>query len=145
MSNRSDLGTDPYELIQDLEARDRLNHRGMLLFACACCRLVWTHLPNIAQDALLIGESFLQGQCTEKHLTDTRVKLWEFLGDQSCKFDQPRVNAVRAVICCLYPPSDWHETDDYYTAIECTMDFCNAVEPHEPEQVRLLRNIFERT
>jgi hypothetical protein len=47
------------------------------------------------------------------------------------------VNAVRAVICCLY-----ENGQEAFDTIRLVLDFCGAVEDHRQAQYQLLRNIY---
>ena len=141
MQNISQPISNPYVLADELEASGLLNPAGVRRFSCACCRLIWAYLPAIAQEALAVAEASLQHHIPDELLVETRVKLWRFLGQESCNFASPSVNAIRAIICCLYPDRSMRETDLYDT-LTITMDFCNAVMPYQEQQVQLLRNIF---
>jgi hypothetical protein len=131
----------PYDVAETLELNGALtDQRKLIAFCCGCCRLIYDKLPHIAQGGLAVAEAYVRGQSSGKDLLDERVKLWKFLGKDSCDFSSPRVNAVRAVICCLFintPP------DEAYDHIRAAMEFCNAVEAHEDEQSALLAEIFE--
>jgi hypothetical protein len=131
---------DEIDLAEDLEASgDLQNEMKLQLFACACCRLIWDKLPPLAQAALLVGEDFSNGLVLPERLETERVKLWNFLGEESCNFSLPRVNAVRAVICCLFARN---EVEVAYDHVRAVMEFCNDVEDHQREQYGLLRKVF---
>jgi hypothetical protein len=142
MPNTSQLTSNPYVFADELEARGLLNPHAARTFSCACCRLIWAHLPTIAQEALDIAEAYLQHQASDELLVATRVKLWTFLGPESCNFASPSVNAIRAIICCLYSDTSMRETNHLYDTVTTTMDFCNAVMPYREEHIQLLRDIF---
>ena len=86
-----------------------------------------------------VGDEFSKGRVHEKQLEAERVKLWDFLGKDSCDFESPRVNATRAVIGCLYENID---LDLAYDHVRAVMDFCNEVENREREQFDLLLENF---
>jgi hypothetical protein len=131
---------DPYELVEELEASCLLQDEGKLqAFSCACCRLIWDELPIAAQSALKVAEDYSKGLIPPEVVISERVKLWKYLGKESCDFSSAKVNAVRAVICSLFEHTPPHEAYDYARA---TMDFCNDVEDHQREQFELLREIF---
>jgi hypothetical protein len=142
MQNMPQPSSDPYVLADELDARGLLNPQAVRTFSCACCRLIWAHLPIIAQEALGIAEAYLQHQASDELLVETRVKLWTFLGKESCNFTSPTVNAIRAIICCLYSDESMRETNHLYDTLTITMDFCNAVMLDQEEHSRLLREIF---
>ena len=92
-----------YQLAEELEGSRLLQHeRKLQAFSCACCRLIWEKLPDVAQAALKIAEDFGKGLLPPDKIVGERIKLWEFLGKESCDFSSAKVNAVRAVICCLF-------------------------------------------
>jgi hypothetical protein len=131
----------PYALAETLELTGALkDQRKLIAFSCGCCRLIYDRLPNIAQRALAVAEAYVRGESSSKDLLDEGVKLWEFLGKDSCDFSSQRVNAVRAVICCLFDNTPPNEAYDH---VRTVMEFCNAVEVHEVEQSALLTEIFQ--
>jgi hypothetical protein len=116
-----------------LEDRQKLQR-----FLCGCCRLIWDSLPDVAKNALRVAEAYAEGSVLPERITEERVKLWQFLGKDSCNFSSPEVNAVRAVICCLYEDIP----DDAYGVALAAMDFCNGVRDETPAQLRLLHAIY---
>jgi hypothetical protein len=139
MRKYSELG-DQYALVGDLEQSLQLqDEQKIQRFACACCRLIWAMLPPIAQEALSLGEDYSKGLVSPKRLEEGRVKLWQFLGKDSCDFSSSKVNATRAVICCLFENIDLELAHEHVCAV---MDFCNDVESRESEQFELLLKIF---
>jgi hypothetical protein len=133
---------DHHDLAEELEASGLLQgERKLRTFSCACCRLIWEKLPSVAQEALNVAEDYSKGLIPPEVIVSERVGLWEYLGKESCDFSSAKVNAVRAVICCLFEHTAAHEAYDHARA---TMDFCNDVEDHQREQYELLRNIFGR-
>jgi hypothetical protein len=131
-----------YELAEKLEASGLLQNREKLqAFACRCCRLIWKQLSPEAQEALKVGEDFSRGLVLSERIVAERIKLWDLLGEESCSFSSTKVNAVRAVICCLFEYSD-SDLDVAYDLVRASMDFCNAVEDHQREQYDLLVEIF---
>ena len=142
MSDFFEAQDDPYELAEELEASRLLqDERKLQIFSCACCRLIWDKLPSIAQAALNIAEAYSKGLIPSEAIVSERVKLWKYLGKESCDFSSAKVNAARAVICCLSKHTPAHEA---YEHARATMDFCNAVEDRQREQYELLRQIFGR-
>ena len=131
---------DHYDLLEDLEqSRQLQDQKKIQRFSCGCCHLIWEKLPSVAQRALSMGDEFSKGLVRAKQLEQERVKLWDFLGKDSCDFESPMVNATRAVIGCLYESIDF---DLAYDHVRAVMDFCNAVENREREQFDLLLEIF---
>jgi hypothetical protein len=101
--------------------------------------MLWDKLPDAARRALEVAEGYIEGACSPEILISERVKLWEYLGEESCNFSSPQVNAVRAVICCLYEDIP---KDEMYDAVIHTLEFCNDVEGNRPAQYRLMREVF---
>jgi hypothetical protein len=133
---------DHYELAERLEASGLLqNGEKLQAFACCCCRLIWKQFPPEAQEALKVGEAFSKGLVSSERIVTERIKLWDLLGEESCNFSSTKVNAVRAVICCLFEYSD-SDLEVAYDHVRASMDFCNAVEDHQRAQYDLLVEIF---
>jgi hypothetical protein len=133
---------DHYELAERLEASGLLQNGGKLqAFACCCCRLIWKQLSPEAKDGLKIGEDFSKGLIHSERIVAERFKLWDLLGEESCNLSSRKVNAVRAVICCLFEYGD-SDLEVAYDHVRASMDFCNAVEDHQREQYDLLVGIF---
>jgi len=132
--------SDPISLADTLESTGRLQDHGKLItFACACCRLIYDKIPETAQKSLVLAEEFVKGLASTNQLLDERVRLWRFLGKESCDFSSARVNAVRAVICCLYADTPPEEA---YNSVLSLMEFCNDVEQHRSQQCALMHQIF---
>lgn len=96
-------------------------------------------MPDVARTALAVAEGYTDGRYTVKTLVNERVKLWEYLGQESCNFSSPEVNAVRAVICCLYEDIPKGEMYDY---VRNTLEFCNDVEDNSQAQCQLMSEVF---
>jgi hypothetical protein len=143
MDNTTQPISDPYVLADLLESSGLLSPQTVRTFCCACCQLIWTDIPTIAQEALSIAEAYLQHQVSDDVLVATRVKLWSFLDQDTSNLAAPTVNAIRAVICCLYPDASMHKANDLYETLATTIDFCNAVIPYREQQLQLLRKIFQ--
>ena len=135
-----ELSNDARDLLEDLELKGVLNdEKKVLSFCCACCRLIWDNLPKIARNALEIAEKYIEDKADVQDLENTRIALWNYLGDDSISFAKPNVAAIRAVICCLY---ETKTKDEAFDAIDYVMDFCNSVEIKSSEQYKLLSAIF---
>jgi hypothetical protein len=98
---------------------------------------MWDKLPEVAQTALVVAEDYIEGLSSTEMLVNERVKLWEYLGKESCNVASPEVNAVRAVICCLY-----EYDQEAFDTIRLVLDFCDGVEDHHEAQYQLLCNIY---
>ncbi len=124
------------DLLKDLELNGALNNEKKLhLFCCACCRLIWDKLPEIAQKALEIAENYSNNSVHTKEVETARVHLWNYLGKDYVNVFSPNVAAIRAVICCLFErPLENH----LFLITLNAMDFCSFVENNEREQYELL-------
>lgn len=64
--NRS---SDPNAMLAFVRASGRLTDRKARLFAVACCRIMWPHLPNeLSQQAIEIAEEYADGDATDADL-----------------------------------------------------------------------------
>ena len=64
-------GTDPAVLLESLD--DRMSHRKLRLFACACCRRLWPLLTDVRyRQAVEVAERFADQQATAKDLHRAR-------------------------------------------------------------------------
>lgn len=134
---------EPFGLLEDLELKGALNdEKKMHAFCCACCRLIWDKLPDLAKEALEIAESQVNSSIDSKEIENIRVQLWNYLGSDYMKTNIPTVAATRAVICCLY---ELENESDYFSVASYTMDFCNSVENKKSEQFELLSKIFTKS
>ena len=115
------------------------DERKVRTFICACCRLLWDKLPDVARRALEVAEGYVEGSYSADRLLNERVELWEYLGEESCNFASSKVNAVRAVICCLYAGIP---EDELYDTVMHTLEFCNDVEVQYTAQYQLMREVF---
>jgi hypothetical protein len=100
---------------------------------------MWGRLPEVAQKALVVAEGYIEGVSTGEMLVSERVKLWEYLGKESCNFVSAEVNAVRAVICCLY---EGRYEQEAFDTVRLVLDFCEAVEDHRQAQYELLSKLY---
>ena len=67
-------GTDPVPLLDLL--RRRAGDRKLRLFACACCRLVWDHLPTEeCRQAVELAERYADGAVGETEREEARRRL----------------------------------------------------------------------
>jgi len=125
------------DLLDDLEGQGMLLEAPGRAFMLACCDLIFDSIPAPARAALEVARRFADGHATASELERARVECWDYLGPDSCKFDLPRVNAVRAVLFTL--DRVW---DDSFEAFDMFIDSCNAVEDHTGEQIRLISQCF---
>ena len=133
-SELSDLLDDLGEVI-DLSRQDA-SMRSFMLDACELIRGV---LPEEAASWLQTANEYAAGIAGASELTQARVDAWHYLGTESCNFKDQRVNAVRALICLLFPRE---ERQDGYETLSHFIQFANDAEPHAGEQILLLRRAF---
>jgi hypothetical protein len=64
--------TDPTPMLRFLQEQ-QVSERKMRLLACACCRLIWEHLPDPrSRQAVDVAERFADGRATPKELARAR-------------------------------------------------------------------------
>lgn len=64
--------TDPQEMLDFLDNGRKPSERKFRLFACACCRRVWTHLrDNRSRKALEVSERYADGQASDQELLES--------------------------------------------------------------------------
>lgn len=126
-------------LLKDLELGGALNNeKNFHLFCCACCRLIQNKLPEIAQSALEIAETYNEEFVNVKEIKVESERLWNYLGKDYVNVFSPNVAAVRAVLCCLFErPLEEH----LFLITLNAMDLCNFVENKEREQYEILSSI----
>jgi hypothetical protein len=66
----------------------------------ACNRMA---LPEYARESLEVAVRYVNNEASAKDLEAVRVRCWESIEGRDSKFSDPRVAAIRAVICTLYP------------------------------------------
>jgi hypothetical protein len=104
-----------------------------------CCHLIGRKLPPQAWHWLQVSSDYRVGRITSQELDVARVAAWKYLGPQSCNFSSPEVNAVRAVICLMFPDN----RNDWYDSLCVFLEFCNDAENHQEEQCQLIRELFK--
>src|SRR5438874_4119765 len=64
--------TDPTPMLRFLREQ-QVSERKLRLLACACCRLIWEHLPDPrSRQAVEVAEYFADGRATWKELAQAR-------------------------------------------------------------------------
>jgi hypothetical protein len=117
---------DPMEMLEN--RRHLKDSRACRMFATACCRRIWNHLPDHLQQAVLIAEQFAAGNVDER----TRAEAGKMVdacciyvdGDSSAA-DRFIGFAAEAVLCCLYGDGDYPPIPTYATT--CAIAASRAV------------------
>jgi len=128
------------EALEQLKAKRELrNERSYRQFQTLCCRYIWSVIPERARDALVLAEEFSAGSVPASWLVHERMTLRRYLGKRSCELDSRQVNAVRAVICCLFVEFELREA---YDAAANQASFCDAATEEVIPYSDLLRKAF---
>lgn len=100
--------TRAFQLLQRLESDGVLQSRPDLSrqIILGLGRHLESRLPPEGKAWLAAGEAYSRGEISAASLERARVEAWEHLGDESSNFTSPRVNAVRMVICGLFPDQE---------------------------------------
>jgi hypothetical protein len=69
-------------------------------------------IPERARDALILAEEFSADRVPASWLVHERMTLSKLLAKRSCDFGSREINAVRAVICCLFEEFEPREAYD---------------------------------
>lgn len=131
---------DAVDLLDMIEARTapaERNRRGREFMLGACERLA--RLPDESADWLRTARAYAAGKASEDALLAERLNAWQYLDARSCRFDDPEVSAVRAVLFVLYPPGgeeDWIETGIQFLRL------CEGAGADPAELCRRLREAF---
>jgi len=79
------------------------SERKQRLFACACCRLVWPHIPPEWYRAVDIAEKYADGQATKEEVREARAGWSSGDGYQAVSFACNVTHAVdRMTACAAY-------------------------------------------
>jgi hypothetical protein len=133
MSNGAAYG--PYDFLDDINP-DAHSGEVRPFMLTVCDRLV-SRLPAEVLNGLEAARRFQFGSCDATELESARVACWNYLGNRSCEFQDPDVNAVRAVICAMYPDSE-----DAFHTIHVFLDFVIAAGLAEGDVLGAMRNHF---
>ena len=110
-------------------------------FMVECLFIVKDRLPPLALDGLAIAQLYLAGCSSSQEVSNMRVRCWQELpGELSMKTDDPRVAAIRAVICVLQTSLESSEGLDLLSFF---LQLVNRIEPHYEAQYRLLSKHFD--
>jgi hypothetical protein len=131
---------DPLDFLDGLEATRRNDPSRLYAFMRACCRSLLGHSPPAAEQWLRAADEYQRGCLSAKGLETERISAWEYLGDRSCDFDSPEVNAVRAVLFLLYPDRGGDDPD---LVLSHFLDFCEGAGLSREEAGMRLREAFD--
>ena len=137
MTGASEYG--PYDLLEDIDLEPPQDCASEVRsFMLDICSRLAQRMPAVAASSLSVGRDFLSGACDVVALEAARVACWNHLGDRSCEFGDPDVNAVRAVICTLFPDSD-----DTFDTLHNFLDFAIGAGLPESQLVDGMRAHFD--
>ncbi len=139
----------PWQLLYDLERHGDISGEiGRLRqFQEACCQSLVGFLPRDSEQWLSVARDYRIGAATASELEAARVAAWKYLGTASCEVVNPKVAAVRALICLLYP-DDWEHREGEpqrigrFESLDYFLHYSNLVVDAREDQARLLREMF---
>lgn len=118
---------DPRFLLELLQ--NDIDSRTCRLFATACCRRIWNHLPDYLRSAVEIAERFAEGKVDD----DTRIKTYqcvengcEYVDGDSSPIDRLKGFASEAVLSSLFGDGDYPPIPTY--AVTCAIAAAEAVQ-----------------
>ena len=128
-------------LLNEIEAKGESCDLRCLQLINDCLDLISEKLPNVAATGHRALKAYLNGTTPEASLEEARVECWTYLdtlGARKRDLSDPKVCAVSAVICGLYPKASLCREDlvDY---LGFFFELANVVEPRYQEAQQLLR------
>ncbi len=107
-----------------------------------CLTLIEHHIPSFASIALEAARNYWRGEATGASLEEQRVALWTELHDRfpGGKLQDVDECAARAVLGAMYPNPE----GDIVDLLSWFATLANRVEPHESEQIEIVRRTFGR-
>lgn len=131
---------DTTDLIDAIDARVAEPDRDPRTrrFMMEACHGLAELLPPRAAHWLEVARAYAAGEASPAELTETRLEAWKHLGNRSCAFDDPAVNAVRAVIFVLDPENK----DDWFDNMIFFIDYCEGAGADRERLCRQLRETF---
>jgi hypothetical protein len=127
--------------MDELDERGPLEEHSRCLrsFMLTICALLTEHLPPRSAHWLALANAYGNGAASDEDLKAAQVEAWTHLGPHRYDFSRPDVNAIRAVICTLFPDGpDPHLFENMLFFFE----FCAAAGVDREEQHRLLQATF---
>src|SRR5437773_8917117 len=90
-------------LLNDIEMRcdPAIGSKQCNAFSLDCLSLIRHKLPPIAAEGVAIATEYFEGRVPLKSVTDMLIRMWQYLDEhhQQTAIDDPKVSAIRAVIC----------------------------------------------
>ncbi len=131
-----------FDVLAELDERGELR-RGLDLcvrFMFSCCDLVKADFPEAALRALEVARNYWSGAVSGEDLLKEQRASWGYLNKLgSMNLEDPRVCAMRAVVCLLYP---YQQGADIYEEIVWFLEVINRVRDCSAEQRRILEELF---
>ncbi len=90
----------PGELVYELNERDAASPRKFRLFSCACCRQVWSLMPEHVRQAVELVERYADNLATDEELDSTFEASGDFPGQYPAS--DPKHFAASAVNWALW-------------------------------------------
>ena len=105
--------------------------------------LIKHKLPAVSLEALNIVRKHLSGQKTLELFQELEIRCWRFLEENLHGQDlaSPQVSATRALVCVLHYERAGDQ-DDFVGSLSFFLRLANNVEPHQQEQLDLLKQHF---
>jgi hypothetical protein len=134
-----DSAQDPESMLAALD--DKVTPRKWRLFACGCCRRVWSLLrEKIMRESVELAEDYADGLASDEELA---AGCQDALGMWSSwpRMDRAIFKAFAAVTWVVKPNADW---DVATNALECCLQAECRMQPDEAKQDRceLIRDVF---
>lgn len=136
---------EPYQMLEFVKLT--ASNRQSRLFACACCRRIWTLIEQTPfREAVEVAERYADGLVTEKVRKSLAKRLRVSYDQRLIRFG-PGDRAANAALDCLQKDTGWHPGSRYsavraveLTAAEVERDRVRKQE--SAAQAALLRDIF---
>jgi hypothetical protein len=118
------------------------SERKLRLFACNCCRRVWSELPKPSQKAVIVAERYAEGGATRKELAKARVDAEKAADNAKSEMEEefdemddfPEIGSIE----CIDGPS--FATEENFGVSEACV--CADRTRYDSGQVAILRDLF---
>lgn len=130
----------PYDLLDEIDLA-RCDPRTVAFFILDVCERFRDQLAPVVANALTAARAHHSGFPTDITLEKSRLDCWSFLGDRACRFEDPAVCRVRAVI--FTTSADNH--DDPFERLHHFLDFVTRGGVPEAELLKIMQaRLMER-